>query len=49
MGTLAVRQLYDRTANPDRVTINLQMRTKLIVRESIAPYRGKTRLNNQRG
>lgn len=41
MGTLAVRQLYDRAANPDRVTINLQMRTKLIVRGSVAPYRGK--------
>ncbi len=38
MGRLAVRQLYDRAANPNRVSINLQMGTKLIERESVAPY-----------
>jgi len=35
MGALAVRQLHDRAANPNRVPINLQMGTKLIIRGSI--------------
>jgi LacI family transcriptional regulator len=41
MGALAIRQLYDRAANPNRVSLNIQMGTKFITRESIAPYREK--------
>jgi LacI family transcriptional regulator len=35
MGAIAVRQLHDRAANPNRVSIHVQMGTKLIVRSSV--------------
>jgi LacI family transcriptional regulator len=41
MGKLTVRQLCERAADPNRVSINLQMGTKLIERESIAPHSEK--------
>lgn len=43
MGVLAVRQLYDRAANPNRVSLNIQMGTKFISRESVAPFQEKIR------
>lgn len=35
MGSLAVRQLYDRAANRDRPSISSVIRTKLIIRDSV--------------
>lgn len=42
MGAMAVRQLYERAANPNRVSLSIQMGTKLILRESVAAYIEKT-------
>jgi LacI family transcriptional regulator len=41
MGALAVRQLYDQAADPNRVSLHIQMGTKFIERESVAPYKEK--------
>jgi DNA-binding LacI/PurR family transcriptional regulator len=44
MGALAVRQLYERAADTDRLPITMLMGTKLVERESVSVYVGNRQL-----